>query len=101
MKPLSLRFRPRYRTGGDELCRAAEEMFKSGHHLQCLHLLQRAADCYEKAHLVITAAKTLDLGLSIAIAHCHRDINRSQVTTDVGIYRNYNLDETLVWKAEF
>ena len=81
MKPLSLRFRPKYRAGGDELCRAAEELYKCGHHLQCLALLQRAKDCYVRAHLVIRAAKTLELGLTIAIQHCYKDINRSEVRT--------------------
>ena len=83
VKPLSLRFRPRYRKGGDELSRAAEELYKCGQYVESIKLLQRAADCYGRAHLHITAAKTLDLGLKIAIRHCHNDINRSQVTTSL------------------
>ena len=67
MKPLSLRFRPRWVAGGDELCRAAEELYKCGHHLDCLNLVRRATYCYLRAHLVLRAVKTLELGLSIPI----------------------------------
>ena len=76
VKPLSLRFRPRWLAGGDELCRAAEELSKAGHHLDCLNLVRRAAFCYLRAHLLLRAVKTLELGLSIALHHCLPHISR-------------------------
>ena len=81
MKPLSLRFRPRWVAGGDELCRAAEELYKCGHHLDCLNLVRRATYCYLRAHLLIRAAKTLEVGLSIALQHCHSSLTRAQLVS--------------------
>ena len=77
MKPLCLRFRPRWVAGADELCRAAEELDKCGHQVECLNLVRRAAYCYLRAHLVLRAVKTLEVGLSIAL-HQHRQSNISR-----------------------
>ena len=80
VKPLALRFRPRWAAGGDELCRAAEELDKCGHQLDCLNLVRRAAYCYLRAHLVLRAVKTLELGLSIALQqHRQSAISRAEV----------------------
>ena len=80
VKPLVLRFRPRWAAGGDELCRAAEELDKAGHQLDCLNLVRRAAYCYLRAHLVLRAVKTLELGLSIALdQHRQATISRADL----------------------
>ena len=53
VKPLSLKFSPRYEAAGDEFWKAGQELCSSGQYSECCKVLVRCAHCYLMANHLI------------------------------------------------
>lgn len=83
VKPLSLKFTPRYAAAGDQFWRAAQELIVCRKYLQSCSIMQRSADCYVKAGQYVRAAKVLDYALSVLLENCQEDVKIVQLMNTV------------------
>merc|ERR1712012_1375842 len=79
VKPLSLKFSPRYEGAGDLFWRASHELVESEMFAETCRVLQRCAECYHRANHLIRAAKVYDYCLTILLRKCQEDVRVSQL----------------------
>jgi len=79
VKPLSLKFKPRYESAGDQYWKAAQELYKFAQFSESCSAMQKSAACYSDAGHYIRAAKVLDHALSTMLQKCQEDVKISQL----------------------